>query len=951
MIKKQVFLCAVLAVNVCFGILPDRVMVEVEDVTGDGAVDTLILVKRSLRGPDYRVMSYDKASDSYKQVPTPEVRTYRGYVKDDRSMLVNAVIEPGNKLQAFLSDGRSLNARIEGREVDIQGEPGTADPGSRNRPAPYKVSRQSPTKEGYVVPKYTMRKMSVGVDIAHDYYVGMGEDLEAAVARVESRINDSDFFYARDMGIAWEIQECVVRVNGEPRNWKKWWTDETKVYINSKMKFKWPGGGGSSGRVFNSDTTDHQHTCSLGSGAAYSRSLGHEISHGFGGGHASSWEDTMGGSRSCLGVSTVQRMIDHSHVAKKNAAPAIVYGAPLTPYAMEDGFITKQDIPVKVNLLENDYDGNGDSIALGYIESPTCKGATVEMLSSGVVRYTPPKGFLGMDEFAYHVVDSGGLTNRHGYAKVYVHNGGLATHLLFDETSGTVVHDFGAFQSHGLLKDGLSFGSAVPGRIGGALMRDAANPASRVECEGTGDPMQGDLSVSLWVKYPERPSADGVLACKGGAVIPSRINNPRGGWFMGHLKNGTFRFGGNLQRDLSGGVEENSEKFDRHSTKPIKPDQWYHLVLVLDRSEQTLRAWVDNVEQTASEWSTVVPDGIIESSHAPLVLFDTESQHTQGTDTPCALDDFRVYYKALSKQEIGQLYAAKGEIAAGAPSPANGERKAMAGGTLQWMPGKPTPAYQFDVYLGTTEAAVAAASPTSPEYKGRQTAASLTPESVADTAYFWRVDEVTAAGKTVPGHVWRFYTGGRALFNPPLQNASFEEQRVSAGAQSKSIQGWHDSVGYTFTVNDNTEEYPDTPAGDQWAELDRSRWMYQQIGYYTENRDLEIRFLHGKKADKNAHAVVVSLYAGGNPDAAADQNLKIKDRNPLESGLGAMQVAKSKPISAPSGSSDAVEKRKVRLSTGTGHAVGEPLWLLIHTKENTGRTLIDDVQVLDVTDR
>jgi hypothetical protein len=278
--------------------------------------------------------------------------------------------------------------------------------------------------------------------------VGMGEDLEAAVARVESRINDTDFFFARDMGIAWEIQECVVRVNGEPRKWKQWWTDETDVYFNTKMMFKWPGGGGSSGRIFNSDSIENRHSCTLGSSSACSRSLGHEVSHGLGGGHASSWADTMGGSRSCLGVSTVQRMIDHSHVALKAASPTLVYGAPLPPYAMEDGAITTQDTPVEINLLENDYDGNGDKITLGYV-SPTRKGATVEVLADGVVRYMPPKGFLGMDEFSYEVADQIGLTNRHGYAKVYVHNNGLATHLLFDETSGSVAHDWvGGQASH-----------------------------------------------------------------------------------------------------------------------------------------------------------------------------------------------------------------------------------------------------------------------------------------------------------------------------------------------------------------------------------------------------------------------------------------------------------------------------------------------------------------------
>ncbi len=939
MVFGKILLSWCFLVATSWAVLPDRLTVDVGDVTGDGAEDTIVLVKRSLRGSGYRVMAYDKATDSYKQVPTPEVRTYRGYVETDRSMLVNAVIEPGNKLHAFFSDGRNLNAKIEDLEITVKGEQGAADPGSRNQPAPYKASRQSPTQGGYVVPKYTMRKISVGVDIAHDYYVGVGEDLEKAVARVESRINDSDFFYARDMGIAWEIQECVVRVGGDPRNWKTWWTEQTPAYINSRMKFKWPGGGGSSGRLFTSGTADHQHTCTLGSSAAYSRSLGHEVAHGLGAGHASSWEDTMGGSRSCLGVGTVQRMIDHSHVASKDAAPAIVYGAPLPPYAMEDGANTMQDTPLEINLLENDYDGNGDQIALGRIDETTRKGGAVEKLSGGIVRYTPPEGFLGMDEFTYEVADEGGLTNRHGYAKIYVRNNGLATHILFDETSGGIAHDVGPYQAHGSLKNGLSFESAVPGRIGGALQRDAnAHAAARVECEGVGDPMRGDLSVSLWVKYPQTPVADGVLACKGGAVIPGRIKAPRGGWFIGHLDNGTFRFAGNLQRDLAGDVEEATEKFDRRSTEKIKSDRWYHLVMVLDRSQKIIRAWVDGVEQTASEWATHVPYGLIESSHSPLVLFDTEGQQEQGKDTPCALDDFRIYNKVLTERDVEELFSAKGEIPAGAPYPANAASDALAGTTLRWRPGKPEPAYTFDVYFGTDKFALG--------HVGRQDNESIAPKTKADTTYFWRIDEVTASGQIIKGDVWRFHTGGHTMFDPPLRNPGFEQ-----GTMGKGIADWNDSVGYTFTANADVEGYPATPDGNSWAELDRSRWIYQQIGHYSENRELEIRFLHGKKADKAGHAVFVSLYAGGIPTSAGDDNVKINERNPIESVVGASLVARSGAIAPPFGSGADFKPRNVRLSTGTGHEIGAPLWLMIHTDESVGRTLFDQIEVLDVAKR
>ncbi len=933
-----------------FGILPDTLTIPVGDIDGDGIADNLVLTKRSLRGPDFRVLSWDPTT-GYTEEPAPEVRTYRGYVEGDPSMRVNAVIEPGNSLQAFLSDGRNVNVKIEGLPFSISGPEGTADPGSGNVEISRTVDRTSPTSKGYIIPQYTMRKMSVGVDIANDYYVGIGGSLEAAVARVESRINDADFFYARDMGIAWEIQECVVRVGAEPDNWKTWWTDETSAYINSKMKFKWPGGGGSSGRVFDSGDVYQQHTCTLGSGAAYARSLGHEVSHGYGGGHYSSWWDTMGGSESCLGAGTVQRMIDHSHMALEAAAPAITYGAPLPPYAMEDGANTLQDTPVDIDLLENDYDGNGDAILLGYVDAATEKGGTVSVVSSGTVRYTPPEGFMGMDEFAYHVADVGGLTNRQGYVKVYVRNNGLATHILFDETSGTAVHDVGPYQAHGTLESGLVFSNALAGKIGNALYRGAGTgDKHRAEFPGVGDPMDGSLSVSLWVKYTQAPIEDGTLACKGGAVIPGRIDAPRGGWFIAHRADGKFHFGGNMQRDLSGDVDENSEMFDRYDTATILPDNWYHLVMVLDRDNQTIRAWVDNSEVTSSEWSTVVPDGMIEASHHPLVLFDTQSQQDQGNDTPCALDDVRIYNKALTAQEIADLYAATAEIQAGAPRPADWAMGVLPGSNIGWMPGKPSPTYMFDVYLGTDYNAVLNATTNSGEYQGRQSAETHAPTTAADTEYFWRIDEVTASLAIVTGRVWRFKTivPESGLSEPPLANPSFENPALVSGASDDDIKEWYDAVGYTYTADEDASTHPATPYGDNWAELDKGRWMYQQIGHYRENMVLEISFLLGTRSDKQGHIVYVSLLSGGDPALAADVNVKNSEDNPLASTVGATLITNSANIlELPQGTT---AEQSIQLSTGTGLVEGEPLWLQFHTvDEGSGdRVLIDNVQVVDL---
>jgi hypothetical protein len=105
------------------------------------------------------------------------------------------------------------------------------------------------------------------------------------------------------------------------------------------------------------------------------------------------------------------------------------------------------------------------------------------------------------------------------------------------------------------------------------------------------------------------------------------------------------------------------------------------------------------------------------------------------------------------------------------PSPADGSQWANSThpdtqADLYWTPGFKTPTTNR-VYFGTDQAAVAAATKTSPEYKGNKTVTydpgvALTP----GTTYYWRVDGNDVPGSTVyPGDVWSFRVAmpGRGL--------------------------------------------------------------------------------------------------------------------------------------------------------------------------------------------
>ncbi|MHC4396769.1 MAG: DNRLRE domain-containing protein [Planctomycetota bacterium] len=81
------------------------------------------------------------------------------------------------------------------------------------------------------------------------------------------------------------------------------------------------------------------------------------------------------------------------------------------------------------------------------------------------------------------------------------------------------------------------------------------------------------------------------------------------------------------------------------------------------------------------------------------------------------------------------------------PSPANSATDVSIDADLSWTAG--TDSTSSDVYFGTTSPGT---------YQGNQTATTFDPGTMAnDTTYYWRIDEINAAGTTT-GTVWSFTT-------------------------------------------------------------------------------------------------------------------------------------------------------------------------------------------------
>lgn len=933
-------------------VLPDNLTINVGDIDADGQDETLILTKRSMRSAtDYKLMTWDSVN-GFVQITPPEVRTYRGYVEDDPSMRVNANIEPGNlTMNANLSDGKIINYMLESVPVSISGADGTNPTGTGNVETPLVVTRTVPTASNYLIPSSPMRRLNYAATIDNSYYLEMGS-VEAAVARAEQRFNDHDFAYSRDVGLALEFNGVVVNLEVNPTNYHKVWYDELAPLgenFSIPTFFKAPGSAGASGRAW----AGGRHT--NGTTSANAKSSPHELGHALGAGHYMDRLDAMGSNlsvgstRSNMGTKSVQQVFSYIDTISETDSPGVIYSSPLPPYAMEDYVIGNKNTSINIDVLENDYDGNGDAIHISYVDAVTSNGGSA-VISNGIVTYTPAANWQGTDIFTYHVTDSTGISNRTGYIKVVVHDDGLASHFTFDATSGTTVTDSGPFQAHGELVNDMTFssndGSSVTGVVGNALARTVSgdNIEALAEFHDVGDPMAGDLSVSLWVKFPVVPTTNTPIIQKGGAFNEAKLDNPRSGWTIALTEEGKFRFVGNTLFDVDNLATYQNGQFNLDSDNAIQADTWYHLAMVIDRDTGQLSAWVNNQALTTTTFGTTIYDHIIESHH-PLTIFEWYKDKKQ-VDSSMTIDEVLIYTKPLSSSEVSDLYNNPGtQNIASDHTPETGYVDVALNSSLTWLSNPD--ASDYEVYFGTDQTAVATAGHKKNDqngvYMGKVSTTSYTPTLDAGTRYYWRIDAKIGGSSRITGDVWWFDTlTPSVLSNPPIKNGSAEDETLASGAMSSDITEWFDALNYTNTQHEDSATHPETPYGFNWIELGNGRWVYQQIGTYLENVDLDVSFILGTKTDTGAHDVTVHLLTGGDPALAADTNAKISS-NPLINIVGASLITSSAVITPPSSGSTA--EHTVTLSTGSGYTVGEPLWLQISVAESSGRTLVDNIQV------
>jgi len=157
------------------------------------------------------------------------------------------------------------------------------------------------------------------------------------------------------------------------------------------------------------------------------------------------------------------------------------------------------------------------------------------------------------------------------------------------------------------------------------------------------------------------------------------------------------------------------------------------------------------------------------------------------------MDDVRLFDHAITAAQVNEIMT-KGEdpLQAGAPGPRNGALVGIDDATpLSWSAGEN--ASEHDVYFGTDKDAVANAdvSDATGVYRGRQTAASYTPQEVewAGGPYYWRIDEYNNDGTITKGGIWSFTVSDFI----PVED--FESYTDNDAANEAIWQNWIDGFG------------------------------------------------------------------------------------------------------------------------------------------------------------
>lgn len=238
----------------------------------------------------------------------------------------------------------------------------------------------------------------------------------------------------------------------------------------------------------------------------------------------------------------------------------------------------------------------------------------------------------------------------------------LIGHWPLDETSGTTAEDISTNENNGTMQNGMDATTAtVAGQIGtGLYFSQPAEHWIEMPNEALYDMGSNDFTVSAWANFTSGGAATGTIIAKGIIGACCLADGYPGYQLLKQGNNIQFRL-----EDTAAGI--NMVSTPGIAVGPYE-DSWHHYAGVRQGNNITL--YIDGVPMSSAELS-----GAFDTDNSwPLTIGAWRwGASSRGGELEGAVDDARIYTRALSSDEIQNLYASKSSTGCTLPDGKAGE--------------------------------------------------------------------------------------------------------------------------------------------------------------------------------------------------------------------------------------------------------------------------------------
>ena len=310
-----------------------------------------------------------------------------------------------------------------------------------------------------------------------------------------------------------------------------------------------------------------------------------------------------------------------------------------------------------------------------------------------------------------------------------------------DETSGTIAVDSSSNGNNGILRGGPQW---INSKINGGLKLDGLDDYVDLPI-GSVISSLSDCTIAFWVNFTgfdiEEDDWQHVFDFGSGTSAYMFLTPSSG-------EGGPIYF---AIRTTAVGAEDGVT-----GANPLRSG-WCHLAVTISTTNKTIKMYIDGA---VAATNTNMVNKLSDLGFTINNWFGRSQFYVSDPQFEGSLDDFYIYNRVLSQEEIESLMAGGGLKSgfASEPYPADQETDVLRDVTLAWLPGKF--ADKHNVYFGENFDDVNEAGPGSPLLVGPGIDDSTFGPGRLDFSqtYFWRVDEVNSPpdNTVFKGDVWSF---------------------------------------------------------------------------------------------------------------------------------------------------------------------------------------------------